>query len=422
MLLTVLLLALSACLVCAMSDGIKNNYGIMLSAIMENTGATYASVSFVLALGQLLYGLFQPVFGVLAQKKGGTRTLILGVCLMLAGLVLLPHCRSPLSLTLCLGILLPAGTGATSYGILIGTVTPKIPQSTVSLVSGVVNASSGVGNALLSPVIQMLLAKGGILAAMMVLSVPTLLLVPLCLFVGHAKSYGDEAGNTMQAAVPQDDARDATERETMTLRGVTRRPAVAGIAAKALSPFADAFQSRTYRLLMAGFFTCGFHMALISNHLPSQITSYGIGEATASYVFSIYGILTMVGSVLSGLLCGKLRMKNVLGTYYALRSAGTLVFFALPKTLPVIVGYAVLLGMTGAATVPPVSGIIGREFGANRVGALYGFVFFIHSLGGFLGAWLGGLCVDVFGGYVQIWAVDVVLCAVAATVSYLIEN
>ena len=108
---------------------------------------SYASVSFVLALGQLLYGLFQPVFGVLAQKKGSTKTLILGVCLMLAGL-LLPHCKSPLPLTLCLGILLPAGTGATSYGILIGTVTPKIPPGTVSFVSGVVNASSGMGGLL----------------------------------------------------------------------------------------------------------------------------------------------------------------------------------------------------------------------------------------------------------------------------------
>ena len=94
----------------------------------------------------------------------------------------------------------------------------------------------------------------------------------------------------------------------------------------------------------------------------------------------------------------------------------------LPKTLPVIVVYAILLGMTGAATVPPVSGLIGRYFGAQRVGSLYGFVFFIHSIGGFLGAWLGGVCADVFGGYVQIWVIDIILSAAAAAASWCIRE
>ena len=370
---TVVLLAASACLICAMSDGIKNNYGIMLSAIIENSGMTYASVSLVLAVGQLLYGLFQPIFGVLAQKRGARTTLLIGVCMMLAGLLLLPQCRSAWSLMLCLGILLPAGTGATSYGILIGAVTPRIPAGTVSLVSGIVNASSGVGNAVLSPVIQALLAGGGILAAMLVLSVPTALMIPLCLFVSR-RSESPTAGENV---VRESAATAADSNEAVSGRGLFER---------ILSPFADAFQSRTYRLLMIGFFTCGFHMALISNHLPSQITTYGISEAVSSYVFSIYGIMTMVGSVLSGWLIGTRSMKNVLGTYYGLRSVITVVFLVLPKTLPVIVIYAILLGMTGAATVPPVSGLIGRYFGAQRVGSLYGFVFFIHSIGGFLGA------------------------------------
>ena len=403
---TVVLLAASACLICAMSDGIKNNYGIMLSAIIENSGMTYASVSLVLAVGQLLYGLFQPIFGVLAQKRGARTTLLIGVCMMLAGLLLLPQCRSAWSLMLCLGILLPAGTGATSYGILIGAVTPRIPAGTVSLVSGIVNASSGVGNAVLSPVIQALLAGGGILAAMLVLSVPTALMIPLCLFVSR-KSESSAEG------------KDA---ESENAAKTAKAPSGQGLFERILSPFADAFQNRTYRLLMIGFFTCGFHMALISNHLPSQITTYGISEAVSSYVFSIYGIMTMAGSVLSGWLIGTRSMKNVLGTYYGLRSVITVVFLVFPKTLPVVVVYAILLGMTGAATVPPVSGLIGRQFGAQRVGSLYGFVFFIHSIGGFLGAWLGGVCADVFGGYVQIWVIDIILSAAAAAASWSIRE
>ena len=404
---TVVLLAAAACLICAMSDGIKNNYGIMLSAIIENSGMTYASVSFVLAVGQLLYGMFMPIFGLMAQKKGALVTLLSGVCMMLAGLLLLPQCHSPWSLMFCLGILLPAGTGATSYGILIGAVTPRIPAHTVSLVSGIVNASSGFGNALLSPIIQALLAGGGILMAMLILSIPTALMIPLCFFIGHRSSEDQPARTeTMQ---PSKENMAAAAQTCGFLKAIT-------------APFSDAFRSRTYCLLMIGFFTCGFHMTLISNHLPSQITSYGISAAVSSYVFSVYGIVTMIGSVLSGWLAGKLSMKNVLGTYYGLRSVITLVFLLLPKTIPVVCGYAILLGMTGAATVPPVSGLIGREFGAARVGTLYGFVFFIHSIGGFLGAWLGGLCVDYFGGYVQIWVIDMALCVIAAAASWLIRD
>ena len=419
--LTVVLLALAACLVAAISDGIKNNYGIMLSSIIENSGLSYSTVSFVLAVGQLFYGMIQPAFGIMAERKGGTATLLTGVCMMLAGLLLLPYCTSAWSLVLCLGLLLPAGTGATSYGILIGCITPRIPARTVSIVSGVVNASSGVGNALLAPVIQSFLETGGLSAAMVVLAIPTALMIPVCLYVGRSPSKGGKrSAKTAETDEASTGAIEAASSGPGSAPAAEAAPVPAAQSVRSL--FADAFGSRTYRLLMVGFFTCGFHMALISNHLPSQFTSYGISEAVSSYAFSVYGVVTMVGSIISGALTGRFRQKNVLGAYYGSRSVITLVFLALPKTVPVIFGYAVALGLTGAATVPPVSGIIGREFGAERVGTLYGFVFFIHQIGGFLGSWLGGLCVDAFGGYVPIWIVDIVLSAVAAGASFLIRE
>ena len=387
---TIVLLTASACLICAMSDGIKNNYGIMLNSIIENSGLTYSYVSLVLAVGQLFYGIMQPTFGVLAEKKGNTLTLLIGVSLTLIGLVLLPKCTNAFLLMLILGFFLPAGTGATSYGILIGSISPKIPAKTVSLVSGFVNASSGVGNALLSPIITYFLNKGGLAAAMFILIIPTLIMIPLCFYIG--RKQGSEEVESVE------------KKETSVV-----------------DQFKDALSNRSYQLLMVGFFTCGFHMALISNHLPSQIVSYGITSQTSSYAFSVYGIITMLGSVFSGYLCGRLIHKNVLGTYYGSRSIITIIFLLLPKNLITIFGYAALLGMTGAATVPPVTSIINDEFGADRLASLYGFVFFIHSIGGFLGAWLAGICVDYFGGYVLIWIVDIVLSAIAAIASYAIK-
>lgn len=381
-----IVLTAAACLICATSDGIRNNYGIMLQGIIKNSGVDYASVSLVLAVSQLFYGMIQPVFGLLAERKSNILVLLIGAALTFGGLMLLPHCRSTIALMGVLGLLMPAGTGAISYGILLGSISPKIPPHTASLVSGILTACSGVGNAALSPVIQSLLAKGGISAAATALAVPVAVLVPLCFYVGRRpKGY---------APVPK------TEQ----------------------GHFGDALSDRTYRLLMLAFFTCGFHMALISNHLPSQITTYGITAQTSAWAFSLYGIVTMGGSVLSGWITDRFNMKNVAGVYFGSRTFITLFFLMSSKSAPAVFVYAAFLGLTGAATVPPVSGLISRRFGAGRIASLYGFVFFIHQIGGFLGAWLGGVCYQYTGSYVPIWTADMVLAAIAAAACFAIRD
>ena len=316
--------------------------------------------------------------------------MIFGALLITAGLLLVPRCKSLLPLLLCLGILLPAGTGVVSYGLLVSVLTPKIPERTVSLVSGIINASSGIGNTLFSPVIQALITSGGLTHCMVALAGVAVLTIPASVFICR---YGGE-----KVAVGQVKKENAPVREVV----------------------GHAMSTRTYRFLMMGFFTCGFHMALITNHLPSQFTSYGFSAEVSSYAFSIYGITTLAGSVFSGMCCSHWKMKNVLDSLYGSRPLMVLLFFFMPKTVPTIVLYAALLGCSGAATVPPVSGIIGKNFGAANVATLYGLVFFVHQIGGFLGAWLGGVCYDVTGSYTLIWAADILLSTFAATVSFLI--
>lgn len=173
---------------------------------------------------------------------------------------------------------------------------------------------------------------------------------------------------------------------------------------------------------MVGFFTCGFHMALITNHLPTQITSYGFSSADASSAFSVYGIATMIGAFLAGLLCTRLKMKNVLGTLYGSRAVMTLLFLLLPKSMLSVCIYIFFLGFTGSATVTPVAGICGKLFGKQGVSILFGFAFFLHQIGGFLSAWLGGICFASTNSYSLIWLADCALCLLAAAVSYLIRE
>lgn len=166
----------------AMSSDVRNNYGSILNSITDSSGISFASVSFVLAVGQLIYGLIQLVFGIIAAPKGNVFALISGIVLMLSGMLLTPLCKSIISLMLCLGFILPAGTGVPSYGI---------PSKSGSVVSGIVNASSGIGNTASSPLINSLLRAGGLMYGMLMLAVPTLFMLPVSFLMSRERKRRD---------------------------------------------------------------------------------------------------------------------------------------------------------------------------------------------------------------------------------------
>lgn len=383
-------LTLAAALIYGLSSGIRANYGILLGPISQNSGVDYASVSFVLAVAQLFFGIMQPVFGILAMKKSNTFVLRNGIALVTAGILLLPFCKSLLTLMAVLGVILPSGTAALSFGVIMGILTPQLPGQTASIASGVVTASSGVGSTILSPIIQALTAAVGLLGTMLFLDVPSLLLLPVSVYLCRST----------KEIVPITE-----KREEIRLTVLAQ----------------EAIQSWDYRFLLAGFFTCGFHMAIIETHLFTQITTFGFSEQIAAYAFSIYGIATMLGSIVSGALCGRFRMKTVLGWIYASRVGILLAFLLLPKSLLVIYGFAALLGLTGNATVPPTSGLTERIFGAAKLATLFGVVFFSHQIGSFFSAWLGGLCLSATGDYILIWLADILFSSIAAIVSWRIK-
>ena len=150
----------------------------------------------------------------------------------------------------------------------------------------------------------------------------------------------------------------------------------------------------------------------------AQITSYGFTEQSVTYAFSIYGIATMAGSVVSGYLGSRFPMKKVLGGFYASRTLWIIGFLLLPKSPVTMYLFAILLGFTGAATVPPTSGLIGRRFGPAALGTLFGVAFLCHQVGSFVSAWIGGLTVTATGGYTLIWCIDAALCILAAACAF----
>lgn len=392
----ILLLVISVCVVFAIMQGVHDNYGIMLNALVEHTGLDYAAVSFVIGIGALLYGVAQPFMGMLALKKSNSFVMLLGIVLISSGLLMTTLCRSFFPLLMSFGIILPIGTTGLASGILMSAITPILGDKRAVLVSGFLQASAGVGDALMAPGMERLIAANGIVFTLITLAVPFVIMIPVALWIGKLNRQTDSAGQSVQNEV-------AAQRTMRTI-------------------LSEAFRDRDYRLILVGFSTCGFNMSIIESHLFSQYLSYGIPGSLSSLTLTVYGVTTMLGAILTGWLGTKFKMKNVLGTVYAIRVFISLCFLFLPKSVPFAFIMTGLLGMTGDSTVPPTMGTISRKFGAKEMAVLYGFALVGHQIGAFASASLGGQFVKAGMGYAPLWIINLILAGIAAAASYDIKE
>ncbi len=372
----------------AVSIGIRGNYGILFAALSKNSSITYGEISLVLAVAQLIYGIMQPVFGIFALKKSNRSVLIIGTILIALGVVALPYSTNFWTLLCSLGIILSSGTGALSFGIIMGAVTPLLGEQKAAAVSGMINAASGVGSSILSLLLPLMITAWKFTGATLVVSLFIAGLLPLCFFLSREKHI----------------VHATTQEETV------------------LQVFKHALRHRTFLLLLVGFFTCGFHMAIIETHLYSQLLSYGIKESYGASAFSALGIATMLGALISGVISTRIKLKNNLTLLYAIRAIAALVFLSLPKTPVISFLFLILLGLTGAATVTPTAGLVSRTFGADKLGILFGSVFLSHQIGSFISAWLGGVIVTQTGSYTAIWEINIFLCLLASCASFAIQE
>lgn len=392
-LLQIVVVIIAACLVHGVMQGVHDNYGIMMTGLLPATGMDYASISFCIGTGALVYGFAQPFLGMLALRKSNVFVILLGIVCTITGLMVTPHCHSFVSLFLFFGLILPFGTTGLSFGIVMGAIMPVLGERRAALVSGIVQASAGIGDALMSPALEGMISGFGIQTAMTVISVPFLTMIPVALWLGKA--------NKICVVQPRDNSH-SSESLTLILKAALR--------------------DRDYRLLVIGFSTCGFYMAIMESHLFSQFLSYGISGQTASLALTVYGIATMSGAVAIGFLDTKFRMKNILAGIYAMRaivSVGVLLF---PKTAGFSFLSTALLGLSGDATVPPTSGIISRKFGVDKMAVLYGFTLIGHQIGAFISANLGGILVKNGLGYEPLWIINMILAGIAAAVTFSISR
>ena len=379
-------ITLAAAGILMITMGARQSIGLFVGPINTSTGLGIATISFALAIAQFTWGAVQPLAGAAADRWGPRAVLIGGVFMLAVGTALTPLMGSGPGLIFAQGLLVAAGAGAGSFSVLIGAAAQRIPAASRGSASGVINAGGSLGQFVFAPVAQKLIQVVGWMGAMYTLAVMALLALPL---IGRVT----KGGSTAHAAAES------------TPDGGLRR------AVK------EAMGDRSYLLLHLGFFTCGFHIAFLVTHLPTEVDLCGLPPSVASWSLALIGLANIVGSLVTGHLVGLYRSKMILALMYASRALLVLWYLAMPREPWVFYVLAVGLGLTWLATVPPTAGIVGKLFGVRYLGTLFGLTLLSHQIGGFLGAWLGGLAITRFGNYNWMWWADIALALMAAVVN-----
>ena len=382
------LLVLAATLTLMVTMGIRQSLGLFVQPIARGTALDIVQISFALAVAQLAWGVVQPLFGAWADKTGPGRVLVFGGVLLVLGMALAPLLVSPWGMVFTLGLLAAAGAGAGSFSVLIGATAQRIPAEKRSMTAGIINAGGSFGQFLFAPFAQAVIAAAGWMAGMWALAAAALATIPLAWPLRGRKrgtaSSGDAAG-----------AAPSTE---------------LGLSAQ----LRIALRDRSYWMLHIGFFTCGFHIAFLVTHLPSEIALCGLNDRVSAISLALIGLFNVAGSLAVGWLGQRYRMKMLLALMYASRALLILIYLASPPTPLVFYAFAAGLGVTWLATVPPTAGLVGKLFGPRYLGTLFGLTLLSHQIGGFFGAWLGGLAISHFGDYRWMWYADIVLALIAA--------
>ena len=369
--------------------GTRQSMGLYVGPLNTDTGLGIVSISLAMAIGQFVWGAIQPIAGAFADKFGPRPVLLSGLLILVLGSALTPFVSSQLGLILTLGLLTAIGSGACSFSVLLGAVAQRMPATSRGTASGIINAGSSFGQFVFAPIIGKLIQWVGWMNTMWAMAAVALLAIPLL------------------------------NRLTNDTHAPAAVPAPEGGLKKAVS---DAIRNPSYLLLHLGFFTCGFHIAFLVTHLPTEVGLCGLSPTVASWSLALIGLANIVGSLFAGSCINLYRSKYVLAVMYGSRAVLIALYLVAPKTEWTFYAFAVGLGLTWLATVPPTAALVGKLFGIRYLATLFGLTLLSHQIGGFLGAYLGGLVLEAQGDYQWMWWADIALSALAALINLPIKE
>jgi predicted MFS family arabinose efflux permease len=383
---TALLAIVCGSLILLLSFGIRSAFGLFLQPMSQDLGWGREVFALALALQNLIWGASQPFVGMVADKWGSGRTLALGGLLYAFGVWLMAQTSSPGELYFSAGLLIGLALSGTAFGVVLAAIGRSVAPERRSAALGITTALGSLGQFLMPPLGQAFLAAYGWQTALVVLACGSLLMVAAAL-------------------------------------GVQGRPqAAAGDTQTLGQAIGEARRHGGYLLLTAGFFVCGWHVAFIAVHLPAYLADGGLSPGIAAWCLALVGLFNVIGSYTAGVLGGRLSKKYCLSFLYTARAVVISGFIMLPLTAASALVFSALMGLLWLSTVPLTSGLVAQIFGPRYMATLFGFVFFGHQVGSFLGVWLGGWLYDRYGSYDLIWWISIALGLIAALLHWPIDE
>ena len=386
-----LIVLVSACSVILISMGLRQTFGLFFSAFETGLGVTRTEFGLAIGIQMLFWGMFAPIFGLLADKFGGNKAVFLGFVIFGLGIFMLySGPNTGIFFQLALGVLIGIALGATAIGVPVSEVGKHFPNETRTIATGIVTAAASIGY-FLSPLLTkyslinfdweqtlkyfMIFISFGLIASLFLLPAKSLI-------------------NSSQAD------RDQTF----------------------FSAIKEAFSHKGYVLLVLGFFVCGFQITLVGTHIPGYMQERGMAGWSATIILALIGFFNIFGTLGMGYLGTKYKKKNLLSILYSLRAVSICVFIFSPPSMINSIIFGVTFGLLWLSTVPPTNGIVAQIFGTKYLSTLFGIVFLCHQFGAFAGAFLGGYFFDNYGSYDYAWYMAIALSVFATIVHYPIDE
>ena len=377
------IIILAACAMSMLTFGPRASSGNFQLPILSAYGWGSDTFSFALAIQNLLWGLGQPFAGALADRFGSVRVLSGGAILYAAGCALMAVADTPATFTLTAGVMIGFGLSGCAMSLVVGALAKLLPDSKRAMGFGLVTAAGSFGQFLFSPLSGAMIQTVGWRETTIGFGILMLLILPLSMFVASAPIRKDP--NVRQ----------------QTLGEALR----------------EAFAHRSYVLVVLGFFTCGFQLAFITVHFQKYVVEAGLSPQVGYWAFALVGLFNIVGSLSSGWLSNRVPRRYILSAIYFGRSVVTLVFILTPPSAMSAYIFGAMSGLLWLSTVPPTSAIIGQMFGTRYFAMLYGFAFFSHQVGGFMGVLLGGVLREQTGSYEIVWFLSIALGVASALIN-----
>jgi MFS family permease len=366
------IIVVCGCLIAMLTFGPRSALGLFLTPLSTENGWGRDVFALALAIQNLLWGVGQPFAGGIADRFGMVRVFWAGAIMYGLGIALMAYSTTPLMLDLTAGVLIGFGLSGCSFNLVLGAFGKLVPEQWRGFSLGAGTAAGSFGQFLFSPLAAALNGHFGWQATLVLFGLLMLAILPLALALATAP--------TPPSKVP-----DVAEQQSL---------------GHALS---EAFGHRSYVLLVLGFFTCGFQLAFITVHLPAYLVDRGLTLEVGAWTVALIGLFNIVGSLSAGWLSSRMPKRYLLSFIYFVRAAAIVAFIVLPPSIPATLIFGAVTGLMWLSTVPPTSGLVAVMFGTRWLSMLFGFCFFSHQVGGFLGVLLGGIAFERTGSYDLIW-------------------